>query len=111
MSGARSSVIPALTCAVALFSNPSSADDDVLSCRGKLVSPGVDIAFVLERCGEPTERVKESVPQLGRRANGTTFVSGTINVERWTYDFGSSRFPALLKFEEGRLVSVEFLRR
>lgn len=111
MSDTRSFAFAALACAVALFSNPVSANDDVLRCGGKLVGPGVDIAFVLARCGEPTERVKESVPQLARRANGTTYVTGSINVERWTYDRGSSRFPALLKFEEGRLVSVEFLRR
>lgn len=97
--------------AATLFSAGALAADDVLRCGSKLVSPGVDIEFVLRQCGEPTERVKESVPQLARRANGTTYVTGSINVERWTYDRGSSRFPALLKFEEGKLVSIEFVRQ
>lgn len=87
------------------------ADDDMLRCGSKLVSPGVDIEYVLSQCGEPTSRVKETIPQLGRRQNGTTFETGTlINIERWTYDRGSSSFPAVLKFEEGKLVSIEFVR-
>lgn len=67
--------------------------------------------YVLGQCGEPTSRAKESIPQLGRRQNGTTYETGTIiSIERWTYDRGSSSFPALLKFEDGKLVSIEFLR-
>lgn len=111
MSGARLFVFPALLSAATLFGTGAFADDDALRCGSKLVSPGVDIQYVLDQCGEPTERVKESVPQLGRRANGTTYVTGSINVERWTYDRGSSRFPALLRFEEGKLVSIEFVHR
>jgi hypothetical protein len=110
VNSARVCVSAALTSAALLLATPALADDDVLRCGGKLVSPGVTIDYVLAQCGEPQERIKETVPQMGRRANGTTFVTGEIEVEEWTYDRGSSRFPAVLRFEEGKLVRVEFLR-
>lgn len=66
---------------------------------------------VLARCGEPKQREVEEVPQQVSRANGSTYVSGTIVVETWTYDRGSSSFPAVLRFESGKLVSIEIVRR
>jgi len=95
----------------ALLTAAAHADDEAFRCGSKLVRPGLDTQAVLEQCGEPTSREREEVPQLARRANGTTYVTGTVIVERWVYDRGSSRFPAHLKFEEGKLVSVEFEHR
>ncbi|NJO12304.1 MAG: DUF2845 domain-containing protein [Gammaproteobacteria bacterium] len=94
-----------------LLASFAHADDDTLRCGSKLVRPGLDTAAVLAQCGEPTARSQEEVPQMARRANGTTYVTGTIVVEHWTYDRGSSQFPAHLKFEAGKLVSIEFERR
>lgn len=99
--------VSALAC---LAAAGAGADDDFLRCGSKLVSTGVDAKEVLAQCGEPTQRTSEEVPIHARRANGTTFVNGTVTVEHWTYDRGSSRFPARLKFENGKLVSIEFLR-
>lgn len=99
-----------LLCAAPWLAGRALADDDVLRCGSKLITTGVDMQFVLQYCGEPTQRSKEEVPQLGRRANGTTYVTGKVIVEQWIYDRGSSRFPAHLKFEEGKLVGVEFVR-
>jgi len=89
---------------------PAHADDDVMRCGSKLVQTGIDGKQVLALCGEPTQRTTEEVPVLARRANGTTFVNGKVTVEVWTYHRGSSRFPARLKFEDGKLVSIEFVR-
>lgn len=65
---------------------------------------------VTARCGKPTQRTVEEIPQQARRANGSTYVSGTVVVETWTYDRGSSSFPAVLRFEDGKLVSIELIR-
>lgn len=98
-------------CLATAGAQPGFADDDeVLRCGSKLVSTGIDSKQVLAQCGEPTTRTTEEVPQMGRRANGTTFVAGKVLVEHWIYDRGSSRFPARLKFEGGKLVSIEFIR-
>lgn len=100
----------ALIASVSLNTPATADDDDVLRCGSKLVTTGIDAAKVLALCGEPTQRTTEDVPVLARRANGTTFVNGKVTVAVWTYDRGSSRFPARLKFEDGKLVSIEFVR-
>lgn len=89
---------------------PARADDDTLRCGSKLVSPGIERESVLKLCGEPAARKSELVPQYVRNANGVVIQVGTVNMEYWTYDRGSGRFAALLTFEEGKLVSIEFVR-
>jgi len=105
----RSRAALALTAILAASAAP--AGDDVFRCGSKLVDTSLTMDQVLARCGEPTQRTVEDVPQQVRRANGSTYVSGTIVVETWTYDRGSSSFPAVLRFESGKLVSIEIVRR
>lgn len=94
---------------LALLAAPVVADDDeVMRCGGKLVTTGMTEGQVLDLCGEPQSRREEEVAQMARRANGTSYQIGTIIVQHWIYDRSSSRFPAHLKFEEGKLVSLQF---
>jgi hypothetical protein len=112
LSGVRKYFLSALASGAILAGSGALADDDVFRCGSKLVSPGVDGKYVLEQCGEPTSRTTEGVPQMGRRQNGTTYETGVIiKVEHWTYDRGSGSFPAVLKFEDGKLVDIEFVRQ
>ena len=90
---------------------PVSAADDTFRCGGKLINTGMTMTDVLAKCGEPTLRTVEEVPQHVRRANGSTYVSGTVTVEVWTYDRGSSSFPSVLRFEGGKVTSIEIVRR
>ena len=83
--------------------------DDVIRCRGSLVSAGMIAPQVVAKCGEPKTKEIESVPIRVRRANGSSGVIGAAQVERWTYDRGAGQFPALLTFEEGKLKSIELL--
>lgn len=94
-----------------LVATATSAADDVFRCGSKLVDTSLTMDEVMARCGEPTQRTVEDIPQQVRRANGSTYVSGTVLVETWTYDRGSSSFPAVLRFEGGKLVSIEIVRR
>jgi hypothetical protein len=89
---------------------PVTADEDVLRCGSQLISPGpeMDVTTVQAQCGAPASRKKEVVPHRERRANGSSYETGTVTVETWTYDRGSGRFPAILHFEDGKLVSIEF---
>ena len=86
------------------------AADDTFRCGSKLVDTTLSRDEVRRYCGEPTSTTEEDIPQQVRRANGTTFVSGTIHVETWTYDRGSSSFPAVLRFEDGKLVRIDIVR-
>jgi hypothetical protein len=94
-----------------LVATATPAANDVFRCGSKLVDTSMTMDEVMARCGEPTQRTVEEIPQQVRRANGSTYVSGTVIVETWTYDRGSSSFPAILRFEGGKLVSIEIVPR
>jgi hypothetical protein len=68
----------------------------------------VAIEYVLELCGEPAERVVTDEPIRAFNPDGTSWVVGTTRSEILTYDRGSGRFPALLTFDDGRLVRIEY---
>ena len=97
--------LPALLVATSAF--PA---DDTFRCGSKLIDTSSSREQILQQCGEPTSKTSEDIPQQVRRPNGTTFVSGTVHVETWTYDRGSSKFPAVLHFEDGKLVKIEIVR-
>lgn len=89
----------------------SPAADDTFRCGSKIIDTSMTMDEITSKCGQPSQRSVEEVPQYTRRAGGGTQVTGTITVETWTYDRGSSSFPAVLRFEDGKLVSIEILRR
>ena len=99
-----------LTLLALLTAGAALAADDTFRCGGKIITSGMAMVDVLAKCGEPTLRSVEEVPQQVRRANGTTYTAGTITVETWTYDRGSSSFPAVLRFEGGKVTSIEIVR-
>ena len=99
-----------LACLVLLAPQARPDNDEVMRCGGRLVSVGMTKGQVLDLCGEPQSKSEEEVAQMARRANGTTYQIGTIIIEHWVYSLSSSRFPAQLKFEEGKLTSLQFLR-
>ncbi len=99
-----------LTLLLSLITASALAGDDTFRCGSQLIDSTKSRDAVIQYCGEPTSKTSEDIPQQVRRSNGTTFTSGTIHVETWTYDRGSSSFPAVLRFEDGKLVSVEIVR-
>jgi Protein of unknown function (DUF2845) len=102
--------LPLAALLLSLVTASALAGDDTFRCGSKLVDSTLSRDAVIQYCGEPTSKTSEDIPQQVRRPNGTTFTSGTIHVETWTYDRGSSTFPAVLRFEDGKLVSVEIVR-
>jgi Protein of unknown function (DUF2845) len=85
--------------------------DDIIRCRGRIVSEGMIASEVVALCGEPQSKQIEQVPIRARRANGSSQVIGTTEVEHWTYDRGTGQLPAVLTFEQGSLKKLELLLR
>ena len=83
--------------------------DDSMRCGSALITVGMVGSQVAAKCGEPKDKQVTEVPQRVRRANGTSAVTGTLRVERWTYDRGYGQFPGLLTFEDGKLKSITLL--
>ncbi len=80
-----------------------------LRCQGKIIDPGVTMAQVLAMCGSPKTRIIEEVPVRARVASGFSRFIGFTTTEQWVYDRGWGRFPAVLKFHDGKLRRIDYL--
>ncbi len=78
---------------------PAAADDN-LRCGSRIVSVAAITAAVRAVCGEPAyvDRFDDAYPDEHR------YVADS---EVWTYDFGPHQLLRLLRFRNGRLVSVD----
>ena len=80
-----------------------------LRCQGKIIDPGATMAQILAMCGSPKTRIIEEVPVRARVASGFSRFIGFTTTEQWVYDRGWGRFPAVLKFHDGKLRRIEYL--
>ena len=111
MSSASATIRSAiLLAALSVFAQVADADDSLV-CGNSLVRVGMTADEVVGKCGEPKDRAGEDRPVYARTPAGGTVQTGTYRVERWTYDRGNSRFPAVFTFEEGKLKSIELVTR
>jgi Protein of unknown function (DUF2845) len=96
----------ALAAALAALA-PVLARADSLSCAGGIVSLGDSKLDLLGKCGRPAlqERDLEDLSVVDARLGaGRRVVS---SVERWTYDFGRSRFIQVVRLVAGKVAGVE----
>ncbi|MCH8307674.1 MAG: DUF2845 domain-containing protein [Proteobacteria bacterium] len=80
-----------------------------LRCQGKIIDPGVTMAQILAMCGSPKTRIIEEIPVRARVASGFSRFIGYTTTEQWVYDRGWGRFPAVLKFQDGKLQRIDYL--
>lgn len=100
-----------LAAAIGCLAGPASADDQ-MTCRNSIVRVGMTASEITAKCGEPKQKAVEDVPvRATNPRRGTTNVTGSVRIERWTYDRGYGQFPALLTFEEGELKSIELITK
>jgi hypothetical protein len=96
---------------LAVWPCPAAADDQIV-CGRSIVRVGMTASEISAKCGEPTEKTVADIPIRARNARGGTFETGAIvKVERWTFDRGFGRFPAILTFTDGKLQSIELVTR
>lgn len=76
-----------------------------LSCNGKIVSEGDDIASVLVACGKPATR-EERQEVVIIREDGGAKREQTVTIEEWTYNFGPDRLIQVLTFRNGTLANI-----
>jgi hypothetical protein len=92
-----------------LGSSFAALGEDTLRCDRALVRVGMIADEVAAKCGEPKSKRVEEVPVRARNRTGAVNVVGVAKTETWVYDRGYGQFPAELKFEEGKLKSIEYL--
>jgi hypothetical protein len=91
--------------------------DRTFRCKGRIVSIGEYTSEVLEKCGEPDNREQweesynEYISQIydykTERYRAPRLIRGPIRMERWTYNFGATKFIRHLKFKNGELINIE----
>ncbi|HET7825700.1 MAG TPA: DUF2845 domain-containing protein, partial [Anaeromyxobacter sp.] len=90
---------------------PAVAAADSLSCDGGIVSAGDSKLDLVGKCGWPTlqedQLVERSASVLERRGFPSASRGVVARVERWTYDFGRSRFIQIAELEGGKVVRTE----
>lgn len=80
-----------------------------LRCKGKFIDPGATMSQVLTLCGPPRSRIVEEVPVRSRVISGFSRFAGIAITERWEYDRGWGKFPAVLTFQDGTLKRIDYL--
>jgi hypothetical protein len=93
------------------------AADSSLRCNGSIISLGATSQEVLDKCGRPYHReswetshnqyVRQFYDYEKERFILPKLVVGPIQMERWTYDFGSNKFIRYLLFQNGELIDIE----
>jgi hypothetical protein len=99
----------AVAVAAAALAYDASAQRTMRCGNGRLVHLGMVSPEILARCGEPKSRSSEEIPVRARLPTGARVQSGTTLVERWTFERGQGEFDAVLRVEDGKLISVDFL--
>ena len=91
----------------------SIADAYAFSCRGRLISIGMQEFEVYDRCGEPSNvRVWQEDEWANRLwpyyPGGYVFVPGPalVTYEEWIYNLGPTHFIQFLTFKNGKLVKT-----
>jgi Protein of unknown function (DUF2845) len=105
-------LVPAtLAVAVALSLLPSSARADSIRCEGGIVSSGDSKLDLLGKCGEPSLReAKLTERELLSGGGPSALLQSsrvTVEVERWTYNFGPRQFLQVVRVEAGEVRGVE----
>ena len=91
----------------------TAAAADMMRCGDRLVVSGAPAAEVHGVCGEPTDRRSRqlnfwhAVHDSGHPETGTA-VEVPVELEEWTYNFGSDQLIRVLHFRNGILADVEF---
>lgn len=81
---------------------------EIMRCESSLVDVGDSAGYVLEKCGEPESKTTVNAPVWARDVNGNLYQAGTTQAEIWRYTFGSGKFPALVKIEDGVVREIKF---
>ena len=76
-----------------------------LRCGNNIVDVGDTKIEVLAKCGEPT--LKEEVGEdITREHDSRESRKAKRYVEKWTYNFGSTRFIYVLTIRDGKVIDI-----
>jgi hypothetical protein len=83
----------------------SESPPSARSCNPEQFNNGLSQYEVLQRCGEPFFKDSHYERRLSVVKHGVSRLAD-LRVDEWTYNLGPTQFLRILKFENGRLMSV-----
>jgi hypothetical protein len=90
---------------------PLAARADSVRCEGGIVSPGDSKLDLLGKCGAPSLRESKLIERERQVGGGPSTLLQTrrvtVEVERWTYNFGPRRLLQVVIVEAGEVHGVE----
>jgi hypothetical protein len=86
----------------------AQARTDTLRCGNHLIEVGDTADKVREICGEPDSIDHDAKTFPNGGSLGGNCFHGTVPIETWTYDRGSTHFTAILTIADGKLVRISF---
>ncbi len=104
-------VVAAYVVASVLLSQSAAAQPDAFWCGSRLIRERMAAADIIRRCGEPDAMRVVEEPIYGTRRGGRRVKVGVRITEYWTYDRGTSRFPARVTIRDDVAELIELLRQ
>ena len=90
-----------------LLEGAAGAEQTFTCVAGSRPRVGMRAPEVRAACGEPDTMVVERVPVRAKRADGSTYIRGYAQLERWNYGRRPTRPAAVLTFELATLKTIE----
>lgn len=89
-----------------IITSPVFAVDDSLRCGSKIVRVGMNIDEVRKACGKPSS---STIEEHDVRSGGR--VVGKTQLHIWHYNRGSGQRTAVLKFDQDKLLAIDFVSK
>ena len=100
--------LAALCCAVAA----SATADENFRCGKWIASSDMTPAELAEKCGPPTLHESRTEDVMVRNRNtGLMQKVGETRIETWTYDRGTQAAPMVVTIIDGRIKSIDRLKK
>ncbi len=87
-----------------LIAFPAGADDSLTSlrCNSGVISIGASKLELVSSCGQPSAK-----GTVDRRVSSSTNRAEYVQIEEWTYNFGSSDFIYVMEIDGTKLIGIK----
>ncbi len=80
-------------------------------CGSSLINESSTVDKIVEKCGVPHSKSSRTEDIRMRLPNGTMRTTGTTTTEEWTYERGTTAPPFVVTIVDGKVKSVNVVRR
>ena len=98
--------------AAVLLLPPLAVSAETFRCGQWVISSDMTLEELSKKCGAPTSHESRTEDIMVRNRNlGLMVKNGVTTIETWVYDRGSQAAPMVVTIIDGRIKSIERLRK